>query len=222
MSYIHEALKKAQKEKDNFNRAGARVVSVDNAKKTFLNKRSAKGPALIAAAIIFAVVIYSWLDIMPAENRTERVKTARALPEKKNRVASFDPDDLNERAKVFIKNREFNKAQAIYGKILSKDPGDVKALNNLAVVHMSEKEHNSAQRLLEKAIHLRPSYVDSLYNLACLYAIKGEISASIHYLKKAVSIDPVTRLWAKEDADFMNLKGISEFEQMINRVDKHK
>lgn len=219
MSYIHEALKKAQKEKDNFHKTGAGVVSVDKAKKTFLSIRLAKGSVFIAAAIVCVIGIYSWLDIRPTENQTEPVKVTRPLPENKKRVVPFDREDLNEKAKFFIRKREFDKAGAIYRKILSKDPGDVKAMNNLAVVHMNEKEHNSAQRLLEKAVRLRPSYVDSIYNLACLYSIKGDVSGSIHYLKKAVSLNPVTRDWAREDADLINLKGISEFEEIISRVD---
>ena len=219
--------KKAQKEKDRFRNTVAQVVSEGTAKKTFLNRRFAKGLVFILTAIICLSCVYLWWGTKTSGKQDDQPRIESPLPEKKKpenkkKVVPFDYVGLSEEAKVSIKNREFNKARAIYRKILNKDPGDVEILNNLAVVYMSEKAYFSAQKLLEKAVRLRPSYLDPTYNLACLYAMKGEVSASIHYLKKALSLDPVAGDWAKKDQDFMSLKGISEFEKLINRVDNEK
>ena len=89
------------------------------------------------------------------------------------------------------------------------------ALNNLGVIYIRDKDYLAAQRSFEKAIRLKPGHVDPHYNLACLHAIKGEVKQSLAHLKKAVSLDHSARDWARRDTDLTNLRGVSEFEEII-------
>ena len=106
-------------------------------------------------------------------------------------------------------------AKGFYKKALMLDPNSVKVLNDLGVAYMQGRDYVEAQESFEQAIQRKPDYVDAYYNLACLYALKGEKIRSLTHLKKAISLDALVREWAKKDRDLQNLKGQTEFQEII-------
>jgi hypothetical protein len=50
-----------------------------------------------------------------------------------------------------------------------------------------------------------------------LLSVRGETEESIMYLKKAMSLDQAVREWAKKDTDLKSLRGIPEFEEIIEK-----
>ena len=215
MSYIHEALKKAQKKRDDHYQRYGGILSARENKTMSLSGKRVLWISLVVFIISLAFVSYSWLDFgakqIPAtsKDRYERPKVAPQPP------VIMDARELYERARRYQKNGFLPDARRLYQEVLKVDPGYVEALNNLGVIFIYEKNFKGAQISFEKVIRLDPAYVDSFYNLACLYAIKGKIRQGLAYLKKAISLDQVVKEWARTDTDLKTLRKAPEFEEMI-------
>ena len=215
MSYIHEALKKAQKERDAGHEKFGGILSARGKETSFFAGRSGWWATLPLILILLAFTAYSWLYSMveqapsPLESEPTRHETGPQF----ERVA--DGRMFYERARHFHKNGQLKEARRLYHKTLSINPSHVDALNNLGVLYIHEKEYFAAQDSFEKAIRLKPGYVDPHYNIACLHAIQGDPDKSLVHLKKAFSIDHAVRDWALMDNDLKDLRGLPEFEEII-------
>lgn len=228
MSFIHDALLKAQKEKDAKHLRYQRILSLPRGKRPDFSLKWVWMLGLVV--ILLAFGIYSWLDSggkrttarLVASTPDTRVIASRpitkAVPvesEAKTRPKrSADPKKFCDRAKHFQKIGRLRDARRFYQRALAIDPGLVDALNNLGVVYMQEGDYVQARRNFEKAIQQKPGYVDPYYNLACLYALQGQAKNSLVHLKKAISIDKSARGWALRDADLGGLRDLPEFKKM--------
>ena len=211
MSYIHEALRKAQKEKDSRRPDHQRPFSGTVRKRGVFSGRSRW---LIASGVILlAFTLYSWLDFSEkrAVPASEKVKpTVQPEP-----TDSAQAGEFYKRACLLHRSGRLEDAKGFYKKALMLDSNSVNALNDLGVVYMQGRDYVEAQKSFEHAIQRKPDYVDAYYNLACLYALKGEKIRSLTHLKKAISLDSSVREWAKKDRDLQNLNGQPEFQEII-------
>jgi tetratricopeptide (TPR) repeat protein len=106
-------------------------------------------------------------------------------------------------------------AEDLYEKVLTLDPGHVRALNNLGVIYMGQKKRGKAIAAFGRAVVLKKDYVDPYYNLACLYAQTNEIDESIWYLKVAMTINGDVKNWAGKDADMKNIVASPAFNKIM-------
>jgi len=227
MSYIHEALNKAQKERDARGEAYTGVLSAHGFRKNILARRPVLWISLALVIIFVAFASYSWLDSRapkPADtaevtDRTYKVPAAAARPEPPStaEAPAAEVKNLYVRGMVFHKRGRLREAKRLYQDTLRMDPGHVDALNNLAVIYMQEKNYPAALKSLEKAVRLSPDHVDLHYNLACVYAMTEDVSRSLAQLKKAVTLNPSVKQWAMEDSDLANLRNHPGFEIIIKK-----
>jgi tetratricopeptide (TPR) repeat protein len=240
MSYINEALKKAQKEKEGRHHRYPGIVSAPGYKARLFSGKALWLTACFLASLAFAA--YLWLpsgDTQPPGSEPARPKATPQLassepgqPKATPRSPSSEParpkatpqqksagnvKALYERARVFHKRGRLQEAMRFYERALSLNPDYVDALNNLGVIHIQNRRYSAARESFAKAIRLRPDYVDSHYNLACLHALEREVSQSLIHLKRAVSLDQSVKDWARGDADLRNLHGVQGFEEIIGR-----
>jgi len=213
MSYIHNALLKAQKEKDARFPKYKRIFFTSKGK---LGIHSARTVWLISLfVILLAFALYSWLDSNDKETLSSSKNQKTVVRYKVE--ASSDGVEFFKRAKYFQKVGRLKEAQRLYKQALMTEPGNVFILNNLGVIYIQERNYSKARDSLESAIRLKPEYVDPYYNLACLYAIKGDVMKSLDNLEKAVSLDKSVTDWARKDKDLQNLKDLSEFEEITGK-----
>ena len=214
MSYIHEALLKAQKEKD---------ASHPRYQRTLLG--TAGKPGIFSSKVVWVIgfgvillafALYSWLGFKDKK----AVPAPQVLrPETLSRTEdNAEAKEYYETARHLQNTGRLEDAKRLYRKTLMLDPSSVYALNNLGVLYMQDKSYAEAQNSFEHAIQQKPDYVDPYYNLACLHALKGETISSLAQLKKAISLDTSVREWARKDRDLQNLRGVRGFEEMIKTV----
>ncbi len=241
MSYINEALKKAQREKDALYLKYTGILSARGKDKKALSGRLLWVFILGITGIFLAFGAYSWLNTpekpiaastggakaqgnrpaVPTSGVSDRVqRMAQAVepksPEKPAQATStVNAQTLFERADRFRKQGRFKDAKRFYEEALKIDPDHVDALNNLGVIYFSDRDYSTAQRKFEAITRIRPGDVDAYYNLACVHAVKGELRDSLAYLRKAISLRAVVREWAREDPDLNNLHGLPEFEEIL-------
>jgi tetratricopeptide (TPR) repeat protein len=219
MSTIHEALKKAQREKDDLRMRERGIPAPAACGRGALYERMLNVGLFLLMMILLAFVSYSWLD-----SATREATKAADAPPVSSAVASppgsppVEADKLNEfyeNAKRLQSEGDLENARIFYQKTLRIDPGHVDTLNNLGVIYLQSGEFLAARTCLEKAVHLRPGYVEPHYNLACLYARLDQKEKSLHHLRRAVSLDPSAREWALQDSDLEILRTAGEFEKII-------
>jgi len=226
MSYIHEALKKAQKEKDGRDHSYPGIASTSGERLRFFSGKALWLAPLLLVSLAF--VVYLWLPSGDKEipvteparpelaGKTEVPVVEPARPrstaQPKNAAS---PDILYEKARAFHKRGRLQAAKRLYRRTLKADPGHVDALNNLGVIQLQEGNYPAARTSFTEAIRLQPDYVDSHYNLACLNALTGEASEGIVHLRNAVMVDPAVKGWARKDADLENLRGLPGFEEIV-------
>jgi tetratricopeptide (TPR) repeat protein len=214
MSYIHEALLKAQKEKDARHPRYQRALLGTAGKPGIFSGRAVWMIGL--GVILLAFALYSWLDF----GGKETLLTPQVLrPEAQSRSEDYaKAEECYERARHLHKIGRLEDAKRLYKKTLMLDPGSVYAFNDLGVLYMKDKNYAEAQKSFEHAVQQKPDYVDPYYNLACLHALKGETTRGLAQLKKAISLDTSVREWARKDRDLQNLKQVPGFEEMIKPV----
>ena len=210
MSYIIEALKKAQKEKDSLSRE--RMDIPGSGKNHPLRRRIILSALLFCLVILLVFTFYSWLDHF--DEKTEFASIKRNPEPVKKPEKDIGREDLYRKAGLLYKNRRYKEAKNLYEAVLGLDPGHVNTLNNLGVIYIRDKDYTGAEEKLKKAILLQPSYSEPYYNLACLYSITGDANRSLLYLNKAADLNREAVNWAREDSDLKNLWELPEFREM--------
>lgn len=215
MSYINEALKKAQREKEAFAAKYSSFLAARKEKRKGLRGRQLLWTSLIVVLILLAFVVYSWLDSRGPE--TTSASKGVSPREASKHEALLDAKDLYDRARRFQKSGRSREARRFYQKALTLDPHNIHAVNNIGVTFLQERNFTEARKSFEDALRLQPDYVDPYYNLACLYAIQGKTKKGLDYLKRAVSLDGSAREWARNDDDLKRLRTLPEFEEVIGK-----
>ena len=107
-------------------------------------------------------------------------------------------DDANRlvlEAGRFIRNEQFNIAEACLEKVLSIDPNNIEALDQLGFVKYSLEKYDESIKLNEQSLKLNPSNAYAHKGLGVCYAKTGRAEEGIKLLRKAVEL---------ADTDFMD------------------
>ncbi|MDA8126957.1 MAG: tetratricopeptide repeat protein [Deltaproteobacteria bacterium] len=241
MSYINEALKKAQKEKDSrYERFGGIIAAGPAPAGRDRKRRLAVGAAFALLALIAAGWLWvfqtPWrsplvpkggsapaVTVQPAAPAAAAVPVSAAKPSlgetaapaKEETPAVREAEALYREAIAAQRREDLPRAEALYGRVLRLAPDHVRALNNLGVLYMGQKKRDPAIALFKRAIVLKKEYVDPYYNLACLYAQAQEIDASLRYLKVAMALDGDVQHWVEKDADMKNVAAAPAFKKLM-------
>ncbi|MDO9229642.1 MAG: tetratricopeptide repeat protein [Syntrophales bacterium] len=230
MSYINEALRKAQKDKDNrYERFGGVIAPSPEGPNHPRKRRVLVGTAVALVILVSAVLLFAVYGLQqpsarpkgaPPPEATVAEKPAPKATGKTIRPPDGPPvtreaDVRYQEALIAQRAGDLRRAEALYEKVLTLDPGHVRTLNNLGVVYMGQKKRGKAIAVFGRAVVLKKDYVDPYYNLACLYAQTNEIDESLWYLKVAVSIDGDVINWVKKDADMKNVAASPEFKKIM-------
>lgn len=211
MSYINEALRKAQRERDAADYVARGILSSTGKKAGF----TLRGWLYISLAVIilFALALYLWLGFNDKTLRS--TSTIGELPVATTTDSVKSANDFYDKARLFHKNGNLSNAKLYYQKALMLDPEHVSALNNLGVLYIQEGDYQAGEKSLAEAIRVRPVYADSYYNLACLYALKGNEIKGLEHLKKAASLDKSVLEWARRDKDLEKIRRLQGFNDII-------
>ena len=241
MSYINEALRKVQKEKESRYVAYENIVSADG-KKLEQPKRwlSLMGISIVFFFAAGIIVLLYWSEDkkMPviqrisappvvasavvAEHKPDNNTKVELKPQKTTAQVRIKQETAESKA-IFAqaldrqRKGKLEKAKILYRKVVEIDQYNVKAFNNLGVIYMGEKNFKLAIMRFNDALNIKHDYTDAHYNLACLYAQKNDVPQSLFYLKNAIEFNPEVRKWAKNDGDLKALANLPEFKKILEK-----
>ena len=226
MSHIHDALKKAQDEKDSLYGHYGEIISPSGNRKALGGGTWKAGAAIVViflAIALFALLQYEAFS-PEKEKREPKAESAasqtatvprKPVPVVKPRVREPTIEGWYREALARQQKNDLQKAEEIYKKILRVNADYAPAINNLSVIYMAQQKNTEAKAGFERAIQLKIDYADPYYNLACLYAKGENIPESLKYLALAIRYNEKARDWAKSDGDLQRLRGSKDFEQLV-------
>jgi tetratricopeptide (TPR) repeat protein len=91
---------------------------------------------------------------------------------------------------TYARNTVWQSSITLWTDVVSKAPGNARALNNLASEYIETGRIADAKPLLGKAIRLKPDYAEAYDNLGLLYQKRGMYTKAIKQHQKALSIRP--------------------------------
>ena len=241
MSYINEALRKVQKEKESRYVAYENIVSADG-KKLEQPKRwlSLMGISIVFFFAAGIIVLLYWSEDkkMPviqrisappvvasavvAEHKPDNNTKVELKPQKTTAQVRIKQETAESKAifaQALDRQRKgtLEEAKILYRKVVEIDKYNVKAFNNLGVIYMGEKNFKLAIMRFNDALNIKHDYTDAHYNLACLDAQKNDVPQSLFYLKNAIEFNPEVRKWAKNDSDLKALANLPEFKKILEK-----
>jgi tetratricopeptide (TPR) repeat protein len=233
MSYINDALRKAQKERDGRYERFSGIIPPGPDEPGQSKKRRL---AVVTAVALFFLIPAGLLLTLYIRYQPSSMEKGIHPPAVSEKPAAFPlatpqeasatvqggtipgeaPAEVRYKEALFAQRRGDRKqAEALYRQALALHPGHIRALNNLGVLYMMEKKGEQAIALFGKAIVLKKDYVDPYYNLACLYARKNEIEESLWYLKVAMTMNDDVKNWVMQDADMKSIVASPAFKKIM-------
>ncbi|PIR26911.1 MAG: hypothetical protein COX62_02285 [Deltaproteobacteria bacterium CG_4_10_14_0_2_um_filter_43_8] len=209
MSLIHEALKKAQLQKQSQQSSdGATASSRDTTSDGPTNPqvfaevksslfKAAPSKRTIVLLGVFAVLFLFFLynTFFSSSNKPQialkqagqkSVQTEKVLDE----TARQEVAKLKDQAVDAFKKSDFDTAWASLNAASSIDEKDAEVWNNLGVVLRKRGETEKAEKAFKKALDLRPNYPESLNNIAILDIHKQDYDTATTHLQKALELKP--------------------------------
>jgi len=91
---------------------------------------------------------------------------------------------------LYLKKKEYAKAEKILTDASQISPQNEDVLINLGVLYSETKEYNKSIRKFEKAMDINKNSADANYNLGLVYIKMGKLNKSKTYLERAIELNP--------------------------------
>ncbi len=188
MSYIHKALKKAQKEKDSQHQEYEGVLSAQRE----TNRFSGKAIFLVSLAIVvglLAFAFYSWFD---SKDETDADKTIAANKEPIRTPIRKRTSKSHAVPKKPVKAQS-NKRYAsppVPDRGGISEHANVKQLYYRARAFQKSGQINDAKQLYHKALKADPNYVDAMNNLGVIYLQEKDYKEAQKNFERAIRFKP--------------------------------
>lgn len=134
----------------------------------------------------------------------------KARVELKSLVESYPEElDILARARSYIQICEREEAAQ------KKQSVSTDQLYALGVMEHNKANYDAAISYFLQSLQNRPNADYIYYSVAASHAMKGNLSESLENLRKAVELNEDSRIYAKNDADFLALQGRREFAELV-------
>ncbi|MBW2565374.1 MAG: tetratricopeptide repeat protein [Deltaproteobacteria bacterium] len=193
MSYINEALKKAQKEKEARHQRYPGVASTPGYKARVFPGKALWLTAFFLASLAFAA--YLWLpsgDTQPPGIEPAQPKATPQPPGSKPAQPKATPQPPGSKPAQPKATPQPPGSEPARPKATpqQKSVGNVKALYERARVFHKRGRLQEAMRLYERTLSLNPEYVDALNNLGVIHIQNRRYSAARESFAKAIRLRP--------------------------------
>ncbi len=140
-------------------------------------------------------------EILELEPENSKARTnllfVQAQTERKLPLGS-QTDELKllfERGEKYVKNKDWNKAEETYMKIVELTPGDIKALLYLGNIYFSQGKIKEAINQYNKVIELSPAFDIGIHNnLGLAYLELKEVDMAREEFRRVLKVDPEDEL----------------------------
>lgn len=242
MSFIHDALKKAQQVKDGGYAGYETLISSPHAGPEKKAGKAKWAFASTLAALALGGLVFCYYQFgtgtpaapkrqitgqpsvqnvpqpaPPAPGQSAPAPGGGAPPAATAANPAADVGKLYAEALSLQLANENGKAEALYRQLIASSPNHADALNNLGVILMAGGKKEEALSLFTRVIALKQDFADAHYNLACIYTQLKDPKLALAHLERAVEINPGLRQWAAGDKDLQGLRSSPTFKKIISK-----
>lgn len=188
MSYIHEALNKAQKERDAHHGNYTGVLSARSVRKGFFKRRPILWLSSLLIFVFLAFASYSWLG--------SRVKQSPATSERKYKMpgtTSRSVAAVESGKGTVAPTRPSATAKSGPKRAATSQPKrllDAKNSYERGKIYHKKGRLQDAKRLYRETLRIDPGHVDALNNLAVIYLHEKNFPAAQRSFEKAIRLRP--------------------------------
>jgi len=101
-----------------------------------------------------------------------------------------NPKLLFQKANLYLKKFDYDKAIEYYREFLSVIPNSIPGMNMLGICHLKKQNSEKAKSLFLKVIKRDPSFFAAYNNLGLVFMKTQEYEKGKYYLKQALKINP--------------------------------
>jgi len=127
----------------------------------------------------------------------------------------FAPDDSDEGGELSEAIDEANHL-SIYESAMESDLQDSETWYGIGELLYDDKRYRESLHAYNKAIESDPDCSDAWYDIACIHSLEGRREDALKSLAKAVKLEPEVKEEAREDADFLLLRGDKDFQALTS------
>lgn len=122
--------------------------------------------------------------------------------------------------KLYLRTREFNRAQIALEKAVENNPGSAELLNDLGVAFLYQGKIDKATHLFEASVEVDPDYAASQFNLALCYMTRNDRVSARAHLERYLRIKPRDARAMREKAfiDAMETRYAEAMESLQNAL----
>ena len=91
---------------------------------------------------------------------------------------------------IFSRQKNYDRAEECYLKVLETYPDNIEALYNLGIVYLTDFRLDDAKPYFERVMALNPEIAECHFQLAFIYSEISEHDKAIKYLVKAIELKP--------------------------------
>ncbi|MCK4388996.1 MAG: tetratricopeptide repeat protein [Desulfobacterales bacterium] len=195
MSSIHEALKKAQREKDAGYQKYRGIVSAPRYNPVFFSGKKLWWASFLVISLAFTA--YLWLPSRGIRSPIPEPVELEATPKPESLPLSSPLSDGNREGRKGEPSKTLPFSKGGLGGDFTRHSNHESTLNSTAT-SLYEKARDfqksgrlqEAKRLYEEALDLDPEYVDALNNLGVIYIQDKKYSAARALFLKAIQLRP--------------------------------
>jgi tetratricopeptide (TPR) repeat protein len=188
MSYIHEALNKAQKERDVRDGDYSGVLSARRVRKGFFQRRPILWMSLLLILVFLAFASYSWLGFRVKQSPVTSERTYKMPGTTSRSVAAVESGKSTAaptRPSAAAKSGPNRAATSQPKRLL-----DAKNSYERGKIYHKKGRLQDAKRLYRETLRIDPGHVDALNNLAVIYLHEKNFPAAQRSFEKAIRLRP--------------------------------
>jgi tetratricopeptide (TPR) repeat protein len=202
--------------------AGAKIILRDNSGRTFVTK-SKKDGSYYKRGIPPATYDFS------VEKEGYKTKTftltlrAGAVERNDIPLVPASPEEIGGedyiKALELYKNKEYDKAVALFEKVIEKEPDMGLAYYNLGITYIALEQYEKALAAVQRSIELLPENSALYTTLGKIYMAQAETDKALEWFNKAIELKPEAQTYFDIGAAFYNSnqkqEAIANFEKAV-------
>ncbi|MCU1274103.1 MAG: Tetratricopeptide 2 repeat protein [Bryobacterales bacterium] len=163
-----------------------------------------------------------------------QTEVAKKYYERAMRLDPKYPEAINNLGTIYYSKKNYRRAVKVYNKALKLAPKSASIYSNLGTAHFARKNYKLAAETYQKALALDPDVFEHRgswgimlqertveerakfhYYLAKTYAQAGMNDRALLYIRKALEEGFAERKKLMDDSEFVSLRKLPEFQQLL-------
>ena len=131
-----------------------------------------------------------------------------------------EPQAITIKSAALWQANRLKEAEPCVAKLAELNPRNPGLWINLAYIRRRTHSLDAAVETLQHALEADPRDALAHFNMACYRAMQQRTPEALELLRNALHLDPKLKSLARAEPDLTSLRGLPEFQDLVNRKDQ--